>query len=113
MFGADIGLTTKHVLKIMAEADNNDDGVIEYKECELQKRIEPTHIVMHGPGNQTTTSLFEAVVGQEGARIKTFFLMHFCRRPPAAPALPCANQTTAKVLPVAMEIIQVRFEGSK
>lgn len=35
MFGADIGLTTKHVLKIMAEADNNDDGVIEYKECEF------------------------------------------------------------------------------
>lgn len=33
MFGADIGgLSTKHVLKIMAEADNNDDGVIEYKE---------------------------------------------------------------------------------
>ena len=33
MFGADIGLTTKHVLKIMAEADDNSDGVIEYKEC--------------------------------------------------------------------------------
>lgn len=37
MFGADIGLTTKHVLRLMAEADNNDDGVIEYKECELLK----------------------------------------------------------------------------
>lgn len=35
MFGADIGLTTNNVLKIMAEADNNDDGVIEYKECEF------------------------------------------------------------------------------
>lgn len=32
MFGADVGLTTKHVLKVMAEADDNDDGVIEYKE---------------------------------------------------------------------------------
>lgn len=37
MFGADIGLTTKQVLQIMAEADNNDDGVIEYKECESPK----------------------------------------------------------------------------
>lgn len=32
MFGASIGLTPKHVLKIMAEADNNDNGVIEYAE---------------------------------------------------------------------------------
>lgn len=32
MFGADVGLTPNHVLKVMAEADNNDDGVIEYKE---------------------------------------------------------------------------------
>lgn len=39
MFGADIGLTTKHVLKIMAEADNNDDGVIEYKECKFAQRL--------------------------------------------------------------------------
>ena len=35
MFGADIGLTTKHVLKIMAEADDNGNGAIEYKECEF------------------------------------------------------------------------------
>lgn len=32
MFGASIGLTPKQVLKIMAEADNNDNGVIEYAE---------------------------------------------------------------------------------
>lgn len=32
MFGASIGLTPKQVLKIMAEADNNDNGVIEYVE---------------------------------------------------------------------------------
>ena len=32
MFGASIGLTEKQVLKIMAEADNNDNGVIEYRE---------------------------------------------------------------------------------
>lgn len=32
MFGEGIGLTPKHVMTIMAEADNNDDGVIEYKE---------------------------------------------------------------------------------
>lgn len=32
MFGADIGLTTNHVLKIMSEADENDDGVICYQE---------------------------------------------------------------------------------
>lgn len=32
MFGSEIGLTSNDVLKIMAEADNNDDGVIEYKE---------------------------------------------------------------------------------
>ncbi|CAM9731190.1 unnamed protein product [Scytosiphon promiscuus] len=32
MFGTDIGLTTNHVLKIMSEADENDDGVICYQE---------------------------------------------------------------------------------
>lgn len=32
LFGSEIGLTSNDVLKIMAEADNNDDGVIEYKE---------------------------------------------------------------------------------
>lgn len=32
LFGASIGLTPKQVLKIMAEADNNDNGVIEYVE---------------------------------------------------------------------------------
>lgn len=32
IFVAEIGLASKDVLKIMAEADNNDDGVIEYEE---------------------------------------------------------------------------------
>eukprot|EP00752_Nemacystus_decipiens_P005237 g4753.t1 len=45
MFGADIGLTTNHVLKIMAEADNNDDGVIEYKEF-LPAAIEMIQAIM-------------------------------------------------------------------
>lgn len=32
MIGSEIGLTSLHILEIMAEADSNDDGVIEYRE---------------------------------------------------------------------------------
>lgn len=32
LIGSEIGLTSLDVLEIMAEADNNDDGVIEYRE---------------------------------------------------------------------------------
>lgn len=32
LIGSEIGLTSLDILKIMAEADNNDDGVIEYRE---------------------------------------------------------------------------------
>lgn len=32
LIGSEIGLTSVDVLHIMAEADNNDDGVIEYRE---------------------------------------------------------------------------------
>lgn len=56
MFGADIGLTTNHVLKIMAEADDNDDGVIEYKECEFKSFL--AHV------GRPSCNLHAALLGQ-------------------------------------------------
>lgn len=32
LFGEEIGLKPRDILQIMAEADDNDDGVIEYQE---------------------------------------------------------------------------------
>lgn len=32
LFGVEIGLTSRDILNILAEADSNDDGAIDYKE---------------------------------------------------------------------------------
>lgn len=63
MLGADVGLTPNNVLKIMAETDDNDNGVIEYKEF-LPVAMETIQVRLEGLNRWATLSHSECKLKQ-------------------------------------------------